>query len=60
MRARAAVATEEAKMTPLIVTHYITFYLANGEIEFHDLTDWRVPLPRFRSLVVVNKAEENQ
>jgi len=45
-------------MTPSIVTHYIVFYLANGEIECHDLTDWRVPLPRFRSLVVVNKVEE--
>ena len=33
-------------------THYIVFYCDDGSVIEYDLIDPRVPLPRFRSLVV--------
>ena len=35
----------------VMLTHYIVFYMAGGSVREYDLTDPRVPLPRFRSLV---------
>jgi hypothetical protein len=35
-----------------ITTWYIVWYMADGSIQEFDLRNWRIPLPRFRSLVV--------
>ena len=34
-------------------TMYITWYMTDGTLIEFDLTDWKTPLPRFLSLVVI-------
>lgn len=42
---------DQAGDRAVMLTHYIVFYMADGSVREYDLTDPRVPLPRFRALV---------